>query len=115
MAKKTHTRKTKQPDGVAGGRVSINVKRVVPPDMKVMFSDSFVVTHTDTEYIFSFLQTQHPIDFDGEGEPKGAVEQVCFARIAVTPEQALRILQALATNVSRGKPVETKDDGNTGE
>jgi hypothetical protein len=69
----------------------------IPDDVFIDYADTFTVQRTPQEIIISFLQTQFPIALTDEADSKiEAIECVCLARIALTPDRFeifLKLLQ----------------------
>lgn len=65
-------------------------------DASIEYADSFVVAHSDQEFIISFLQFQHPIALTQEYYDQiPAIEALCLARIAVTPKRMRSLIETL--------------------
>jgi hypothetical protein len=99
---KQPTRKVRKTVGADEGKINVPIVRQLPPDLVMHFVDSTIVTHTENEFILSFLQTQHPLAASKEEVQK--VTQVvseCVARIVVTPRHMEQIVSALQTNLEK--------------
>jgi hypothetical protein len=105
MAKKRRGPKSqsKVDDGtLPGGEASLKIRRVYPPNLVALFSDQFIISHTDNEYALSFLQTHLPLAASpDEFAQIDEIEAVCVARIIVTPAQMQRIASAVNKNLER--------------
>jgi hypothetical protein len=71
-----------------------DLEHVIPDDVKLLYSDSFLVQSNGPEYILLFFQLRRPIVFsEQDAERVGKVRADCVARIAVSPAQMDKILE----------------------
>lgn len=82
--------------------ITAQVKYVLPPDLTPQYTDNLNVTHTDSEFIISFLQTEHPL-LAPESDPKDlkTVNAKCVARLFVAPMRMPLFINALNQNFKR--------------
>jgi Protein of unknown function (DUF3467) len=87
---------------VVGGTVNYEVEVYIPPDIVAHYADNLSVTHTEYEFIISFLQLQPPILLEGNEQPQDEkVLTKCLARIAVNPARIPLFIETLIKNWNR--------------
>lgn len=82
-------------------RKDIPVQVFVPEDQFIDYTDAFAVSHSDEEFVISFLQLQYPIAITQEQlDSIKEAETVCVARIALTPKRMALLIEALQNNLN---------------
>ncbi|MCA1621844.1 MAG: DUF3467 domain-containing protein [Acidobacteria bacterium] len=80
-------------------KISRRLIQTLPENVPVIFSDGLVVTHTQNEFVLSFMQNRHPLALTTEDVVKvKEIESRCIVRIIVTPGQMQEIVEALNRN-----------------
>jgi hypothetical protein len=80
----------------------VTIKYVMPPELQVQYADNMNVTHTDTEFVLSFIQMQHPLIVSNEDW--GDVDTIigkCVARLIIHPNKMPLFIRALQENFNR--------------
>jgi hypothetical protein len=80
----------------------IGLKYFVPPELEYQYADNLNVTHTENEFIISFVQLQHPLV--ATNEEMKAVDTVygkCVARLIVSPRRMPAFIEAMSKNFNR--------------
>ncbi len=92
-------------DASTSGDISgreIHVRYEFPENLRVLFADTALIQNSEDAFYLSFFQVEHatalaPAD---TSEPV-QVPAVCVARVAITPQHAVRFLQSLELNIRR--------------
>ncbi len=66
----------------------------------MQYADNLAITHTESEFIMSFLQVQPPLVLEGH-EPPTSVRTQCVARIIVSPSRMPQFIETLFKNWQR--------------
>jgi hypothetical protein len=87
---------------IGGVTPNIALEYILPPDMQTLYVDNVNIVHTQSEFIISFLQTQHPlIRGDEDWDNVKSIPSRCVARIAVSPMKMQLVVNTLFTNWQR--------------
>jgi ethanolamine utilization protein EutA (predicted chaperonin) len=81
---------------------SVQIKYVVPLELQMQYADNLNVTHTETEFVISFIQMQHPLVVSNEDW--GDVDTIlgkCVARLIVHPSKMPLFIKALENNFNQ--------------
>jgi hypothetical protein len=77
----------------------VAVKRVIPDDLRVTYSDGMVIKNQDGLFNLYFFQSRWPIAITPEEmEAIDSVEARCVAHLVITPEQMKKNIDALIEN-----------------
>jgi hypothetical protein len=80
----------------------VKIKYVLPPELVAHYADNLNVTHTETEFVLSFIQMQHPLLVtNDEWADVDVVEGKCVSRIIISPQKMGLFIQALRQNFER--------------
>jgi hypothetical protein len=120
MAKKKTTSKIQPSNGRTGKKVkagkqaskavSLQINRIIPPNLLGVCSNHFVVQHDGTEFHLLFFQTQPPIiigeteaerDREIKQHQEHGVPSMCISRIIVAADRIPAIIKAMQTNLEK--------------
>ena len=82
----------------------VPIERHIPEDLPVLWSNNFVIQHTEREFILTFFQITPPILLEPTAEDLDAIKSVraiAVARIALTPQTAHELLEVMQTNIGK--------------
>ncbi|HEX8735660.1 MAG TPA: hypothetical protein VF721_10080 [Pyrinomonadaceae bacterium] len=80
----------------------IPIRRVIPPDLPVLYSDGLVVQNRNGMFTLYFFQAKHPLAFTTEEVNNiKSVDTVCVAQILLTPKQMEENIKAMTANLER--------------
>ena len=80
----------------------IPMRRVIPPDLPVLYSDGLVVQNRNGMFTLYFFQAKHPLAFTTEEVNNiKSVDTVCVAQILLTPKQMEENIKAMTANLER--------------
>lgn len=89
----------------------VRILRTNPDDIKPVFANDFIVSHTDREFFFTFSIVEPKEILDPEELQKiDSLDAVAVAKIAVTPDLAERISKALSINIDGYKESQKEND-----
>ena len=91
---------------------SFKVEFYAPDETPTLFSDAQFVIHTGNEFIISFYQAQYPAMSDEIKPQTTTIKSRCIVRIAISPAQMHKLVEALQSNIEK---VEKKKSKQTGE
>ena len=78
---------------------NIPLEYVLPPDVPVFYADNVNVINSESEFVISFLQTQHPlIKNEEDWNNIKSVQAKCVARIVISPMKMQAIVGVLVGN-----------------
>lgn len=90
---------TKEKSVVEGGRA--RVLYILPNDLVAQYADNINILHTESEFVLSFTQIQHPlVGTNEEMQRLETVQAKCVARIIVAPEKMMAIINAMQNNLN---------------
>jgi hypothetical protein len=71
-------------------------------DASIEYADGFFVTHTDEEFIISFLQLQHPMALTPQDAEKiESIDVLILKRIAISPKRMETFLEMIQQDFQR--------------
>lgn len=82
----------------------VPIERHIPDGLPVLWSNHFVIQHTEQEFMLTFFQIAPPVlvePTDEEIEAIKSVRAIAVARIVVTPQEAHNVLEAMQKNVTK--------------
>lgn len=80
----------------------INIHHYIPENVLGIYSDGAQVMHTKNEFIVTFFQIEHPVwPMTADAPTIDSVKSRCVARIIMSPQQMLKLVQALNENLSK--------------
>lgn len=87
---------------VVESKREVPIKRVLPPDLPMIYSDGMVIQHKDGMFILYFLQSRYPLAVTpNELESIEFIESHCVAQIVLTPQQMERNIRAMGMNFEK--------------
>jgi hypothetical protein len=96
--------KNKETNEAKSVEVSKPLKWEIPQDMPILWTNNFVIQHTENEFILTFFQVTPPILIQPTREDIEAIESVparAIARIALTPHAMAELLDVITENYER--------------
>ena len=80
----------------------VPIKRILPDDLPLLYSDGMLVQHKDGMFTLCFLLTRQPLAVTPEDvEEIKEVKAFCVAQILLTPEQMEKIISAMQENFQK--------------
>jgi hypothetical protein len=78
----------------------VRISRVNPDNIKPVFANDFIVSHTDNEFFFTFsvLEPSEILD-PADLDKINSLDAIAVVKVAVTPDLAERISKAISTNI----------------
>lgn len=99
MATKRSTTKKKSSKQPSGKERDIDLHFILPPDLPLLYVDNIQVTHTQSEFLISFMQSRPPLLMsEKEWDSVKSIESKCVARVILNPMKMQAFVQALNTN-----------------
>lgn len=99
MMEKTEREEVKMERGL-----EVPIERHIPDGLPVLWSNHFIIQHTEEEFMLTFFQVAAPILLEPTEEEIEAIKSVraiAVARIVLTPQKAHDVLEAMQKNVSK--------------
>jgi hypothetical protein len=99
MATKRSATKKKSSKQVSGKERDIDLRFILPPDLPLLYVDNIQVTHTQSEFLISFMQSRPPLMMsEKEWDSVKSIESMCVARIMLNPMKMQAFVSALNNN-----------------
>ena len=96
-------------EGTEAKAVSLSINRVIPKELKgSKFANDVVIQHAQGSFTISFFEILIPIILEKDEEKRNKIikelkeiEAHCVARVTLSPNQLLKMLDAIQENIIR--------------